>query len=273
MRRVFLFATLLLAVPQVLAEASAQVVADREAFRGFYQARMPDIPLEAHKDGAYAIDAGKREQWLEMEEFPPYEFSLDDGADLFTTPFAGGGSYGDCFANDGAVKHLYPRFENGEVVTLEMAINRCRVAHDEEPLAWDSEELVLLAAHMAYVSRDETIQIDVPPSAMAAYEKGKQYYYSRRGQLNFACRNCHMQMFAQKLRSEVLSASLGHVTHWPTYRFKWQELGILHRRFQECNDQVGAEALPLMSETYRNLEFFLTVMSEGMPVNGPALRK
>lgn len=247
--------------------------ADREAMQAFYEKRFPSIPVEAHADGAYAMDAAKRAQWQEMEEFPPYEFTVDEGEALFSTPFGDGADYSDCFADEGAVKHTYPRFEGGEVVTLEMAVNQCRQAHGEAALAWDSEELMALVAYMAYASREETIDIEVPAEAKAAYERGKQYYFSRRGQLNFSCSHCHMQISGLKLRAEVLSASVGHVTHWPTYRFKWQEVGPLHRRFVECNEQVGAEGLPYQSQSYRELEYFLTVMSDGLPINGPASRK
>ena len=75
------------------------------------------------------------------------------------------------------------------------------------------------------------------------------------------------------LRAERLSAAIGHATHWPVYRGKWERVGVLHRRFQECNSQVRAEPLPHQSESYRNLEFFLTYMSNGMELNGPASRK
>ena len=76
-----------------------------------------------------------------------------------------------------------------------------------------------------------------------------------------------------RLRAERLSASLGHVTHWPVYRFEWQEVGSLHRRFKRCNAQVGAEPFPSQSEAYRNLEYFLSYMSNGLELNGPASRK
>lgn len=254
-------------------QAEADVAADREAFRSFYEKRFPSVELEAHIDGAYALDAAKRAQWEDMEEFPPYEFTVDEGESLFGEGFADGASYSDCFADEGAVKHLYPQFSEGQVVTLEMAINECRVSHNEEPLAWDSEELIAVVAYMAYASRDNEIDVVVPEEALASYERGKQYYFSRRGQLNFSCAHCHMQITGMQLRAEVLSASLGHVSHWPTYRFKWQEAGLLHRRFVECNQQVGAEGLPHQSQPYRELEYFLTVMSKGLPLNGPASRK
>ena len=266
-----------LALAAVLLSGSAYAdpESDRQAFRAFFEKRFPNKELNEHIDGAYALNEAAREQWIEMEDFPPYEFTIDDGQALFEEPFVDGAGYADCFENDGAVKHQYPRYDTRRqtVITLEMAINDCREAHGEAPYDWRSEELVQLTAYMAYVSRDEAFEVEVPPEGLAAYTAGKQYYYSRRGQLNFACSHCHMQMAGMKLRAETLSAAIGQTTHWPVYRLKWQETGPLHRRFARCNQQVGAEDLPFQSETYRNLEYFLTYMSNGMPLNGPATRK
>ena len=244
------------------------------AFREYFEKRFPAIELEAHIDGAYALNEQTREQWLAMEEFPPYEFSVDDGEILYESKFANGKGYDSCFG-DANVKHHYPYFDRNKltVVTLEMAVNDCRANNDETPLPYDGEEISLLTAYIAFVSRGSEIDIEVPPEGRAAYEAGKQYYYSRRGQLNFSCSHCHMGMSGMKLRAETLSASIGQVTHWPVYRFKWQEIGPLHRRFVECNEQVGAEGLEYQSETYRNLEYFLTRMSQGLPLNGPSSRK
>ncbi len=256
--------------------AWADPTADRAAMREFYAKRFHDVPLEAHKDGVYAIDAAAREQWLELEDFPPYEIAVDEGAELYAEPFANGKGYADCFG-DGAVKHEYPYVdaETGEVITLEVAINACRAGHDEAPLAYDGQTLATLVAYMAYESRGNTVNVATPETdaELAAYTAGKRFYQSRRGQLDFACSNCHVQIVGNMLRAERLSASVGHVTHWPVYRLKWQEVGGLHRRFQECNSQVGAEPLPMQSEAYRNLEYFLTFMANGLEWNGPATRK
>lgn len=248
---------------------------DRLAFRAFFEKRFPDLPIDAHIDGAYALDESKREQWLAMEDFPPYEFTVDDGQILFEESFAGGIGYADCFENNGAVKHLYPQYDADRqtVVTLEMAINDCREAAGEKALSYNSDEMIQLTAYMAYASRDKLIAVTVPPEAETAYNAGKQYYYSRRGQLNFACSHCHLQMAGMNLRAETLSASIGQVSHWPTYRLKWQEVGSLHRRIARCNQQVGAESLPSQSDAYRNVEYFMTYMANGMPINGPSTRK
>lgn len=277
MKRRTLWGTFLISVFAVLsAQAWADPESDRQAIREFYAKRFPNTPLEAHKDGVYAIDAGAREQWLEMEEFPPYEIAVDEGAELFEEPFGDGSSYPDCF-DEGAVKQRYPYFDDAraEVVTLEMAINDCRAEHGEAALDFDGAEITQLVAYMAFASRGEIIDVATPASdaALAAYESGKRFYTTRRGQLNFACSSCHVQLAGNLLRAERLSASLGQVTHWPVYRFQWQDVGSLHKRFAECNRQVRAEPFAAQSEAYRNLEYFLSYLSNGFELNGPATRK
>jgi len=251
-------------------------VADREVLRDFYASKFADVPLEAHKDGIYAIDSGAREQWQELEEFPLYEIAVDEGVELFAMAFSNGASYADCFG-DGAVKQNYPYFDeaNAIVVTLETDINRCRSDHDEVPLEYAGSEMAALVSHMAYQSRGGIVAVATPTSAAAltAYENGKRFYLSRRGQLNFACSHCHVQIVGNLLRADRLSASIGHVTHWPVYRLRWQETGVLHKRFQECNSQVGAEPFAMQSEAYRDLEYFLSYLSNGLELNGPATRR
>lgn len=267
--------TLLLALIAPLG-ASADPEGDRLAMRDYLSKRFADVPLSQHQDGAYALNAANRAQWLELEDFPPYEIDVDVGAELFAKPFANGEDFGACF-DDGAVRDAYPFFdaERDTVVTLEMAINDCLTNNAEAPWAFDSQEMAALVGFIAYASRGSMVQLATPttPAELAAYNDGKRYYQSRRGQLDFACSHCHVQMVGNMLRAETLSASLGHVTHWPTYRFKWQKLGGLHLRFQECNSQVGAEPLALQSEPYRNLEYFLTYLSNGLQWNGPSTRK
>ncbi len=266
----------LLVVFSVTLPALADPEADRLAFAEFYLSRFPSIELQAHKDGAYALDQAKREQWLEMEDFPPYEIAVDEGELLYARAFDNGESYAACFDQGGSgIKQNYPYFdiERSEVITLEMALNLCREKHGEAPLDYAGELMGNLTAYMAYTSRGNKFAITVPPEGLSAYEAGKQFFYERRGQLNFACSSCHLQSAGGMLRAEILSASIGHATHWPTYRFKWEQIGGLHKRFIECNEQVGAEGLAQQSPAYRNLEYFLTYMNNGMTLNGPASRK
>jgi len=252
---------------------------DRLAMVEYYTDRFPDVPMQEFANGLYAFDEIAREQWIEMEDFPPYEIAIEDGQALFETPFANGKSYADCFDNGGiGVKQNYPYFDTdaGNVVTLELAINQCREANGEEALPYMIGELAEISAYMAYTSRGNKLAVKVPldnPGALAAYSAGKQFFYTRRGQLNFACSSCHIQSAGLKLRADRLSTTLGQATHWPVYRSKWGEIGTLQKRFAECNSQVWAKPLEAQSVEYRNLEYFLSYISNGLELNGPGSRR
>ena len=215
--------------------------ADRLALVEYYQQRFPDIEWQDFANGLYAFDEDARNQWIEMEDFPPYEIAVEEGEEYFNTPFANGKGYADCFDNGGiGIRQNYPYFDRtlGEVVTMELAINQCREANDEEPLPYLVGELVAISAYMSYTSRGSTVNVNVPsddPRALEAFDAGKQFYYSRRGQLNFACSSCHAQSAGLSLRADSLSTSLGQTTHWPVYRSSWGDIGSLHKRFSECN--------------------------------------
>ena len=251
---------------------------DRIAFQNYYLTKFSDVQYDDFVNGVYSIDMPSREQWQTLEEFPPYELALEQGETLFNTPFANGKTYADCFENGGiGIRQNYPYFdlEQGQVITLELAINQCREANGEKPFKYKRGKIAELTAYMAYTSRGETINVVVPddPRALAAYEMGKKFYYTKRGQLNFACADCHVGGSGGYIRTELLSPALGHTSHFPVYRLKWGAIGTLHRRFSGCNQQVRAKAFKAQGEEYRNLEYFLTYMSNGLTYNGPGVRK
>ena len=276
MKKVFplVFALSALFSGQLLADPES----DRDAFVKYFEQRFPDVALENYANGIYALDKPAYEQWLQIEEFPPYELAIEEGEQLFNTPFANGKGYADCFPDGGiGIRQNYPYFDTdrGEVITLEYAINLCREANGEQPLKYKKGPIASISAYMAYTSRGKPFAMDLgdDPRALAAYNQGKQYYYSKRGQLNFSCADCHVKNAGMQIRADRLSAGLGHATHFPVYRSKWGDMGTLHRRFDGCNKQVRAEPLPAQGEDYRNLEYFLSYMSNGMETNGPGARK
>ena len=250
---------------------------DRKAFQNYFLEKFPETDFQDFVNGVYAIDPASREQWEAIEEFPPYEIAIDLGKEMFETPFANGKSYADCFPNDGiGIAQMYPYFDTkrNEVVTLELAINECRTKNGEKPLRYKKGKIAQISAYMHYTSRGNTIDVDIPnAAAQEAYDKGKHFYYARRGQLNMACAHCHVDNSGRRIRADILSPALGHPSHFPVYRSKWGELGTLHRRFGGCNKQVRAKPFKAQSEEYRNLEYFLTYMSNGLKINGPGARK
>ena len=251
---------------------------DLKAFRGYFLERFPNVPLEEFANGVYAIDSASREQWEAIEEFPPYEIAIEEGEELFNTPFKNGKTFASCFRNGGiGIKSDYPYFDtaSGKVKTLELEINECLEKNGEKPLAYEKGKLASLSAYMAYTTRGQIIDVKIPHDqrALDAYEKGKQFYYARRGQLNMSCAHCHVDNSGNKIRADILSPGLGHLSHFPVYRSKWGGLGTAHRRFGGCNKQVRAKAFKPQSDEYRDLEYFLTYMSNGIPWNGPGARK
>ncbi|KRT56082.1 sulfur oxidation c-type cytochrome SoxA [endosymbiont of Ridgeia piscesae] len=251
---------------------------DLKAFQNHFKWRFPGVPTEEYVNGVYAIDKIGRESWEAIEEFPPYEPFIDAGEEMWNTPFANGKGYKDCFPKGPGIKGDYPHWDKkkGMVMTLALALNECRKANGEKPLKYKKGPINDILSYIAYESRGQVTNVVIPkddPKALEAYEKGKKFYYTRRGQLNFSCAHCHLQNAGMNIRSDVLSPALGHTTHFPVYRSKWGTVGTLHRRFTGCNKQVRAKPFKAQGEQYRNLEYFLTYMSNGLPLNGPGARK
>ena len=251
--------------------------ADAKAFRDFYVKKFPNVKLEDFVNGPYSLNEDMRRQWQEKEEFPPYEFALESGKEMFATPFKNGKTYADCFENGGiGVRQNFPYFDvkQGEVVTLELALNRCRAANGEAPLSYVKDDMASLTAYMAYTSRGKPFDIRIPddPRALAAYENGKRYFYTRRGQLNFSCASCHVQSPGERLRAEILAPALGILNAMPIYRSEWAGMGTISRRFITCNSQTRAVPLEPQSDEYRDVEYFLSYVANGLPISGPGAR-
>ena len=262
----------------IISNVSASPEQEQKDLVKYYETRFPGIELQEFANGAYAYDKAGRESWEAIEEFPPYEMFIDSGQEMWDTPFANGKTYKDCFADGPVIAHKYPHWnkEKGMVMTLPLALNQCREANGEKPLKYKKGKINDLLSYLAYEVRGKKVQVVIPEGdagALAAYEEGKTFYFTRRGQLNFSCANCHIQNAGNKIRSEILSPTLGHTTHFPVYRSKWGTVGTLHRRFSGCNKQVRAKPFKAQGKEFRNLEYFLTYMSNGLELNGPGARK
>jgi sulfur-oxidizing protein SoxA len=273
----FLALLFVIAAPSVKAADAIDPEADFKAFRDYFTKRFPQVPLNDFVNGPYSMDADLRKQWEAKEEFPPYEFAVDKGKEMFEAPFQNGKTYGDCFPNQGiGIRQDYPYFDekSGKVVTLELALNLCREANGEKPYPYTGDEMASLTAYMAFTSRGKPFNIKIPkdPRALGAYENGEKYFYTRRGQLNFSCASCHVQSPGQHIRTEVLAPALGILAAMPIYRSEWGGMGTTSRRFVTCNSQVRGTPLAPQSDEYRNLEFFLSYMSNGLPISGPGAR-
>ena len=252
---------------------------DQKLFRDHFENRFPNTEFSDYKNGVYSIDASSREQWESIEDFPPYELNIDQGEELFSQPFKNGNTYATCFENSGiAVRQNYPYFDEStnQVMTLELAINNCRKRNGEKPLSYyKGGPMADISAYMAYTSRGNKFDVQIPNSqeALDAYEAGKKLYFTKVGQLNFSCADCHVYQTGSKLRADIPSPGIGHSTHFPAYRSGAGRLVTLHERFAGCLNRVRAKPFRAQNEEYRNLEYFISYMSNGLEINGPGSRK
>jgi len=280
-------ANVLTAAFLVVTPFAAQATPDQDLkeFREHYFKKFPDTPKNDFINGVYSIDPASREQWEAFEEFPSYEIYVDKGEELFNKKFANGKGFADCFPNyKKGIRQNYPYFDtnSGKVVTLEGAINKCLTDNGEKAYKWKTGNITYVSAYLAYLSRGNKINVKVPndAKAMAAYNRGKNHFYAKRGQLNMSCADCHYHYAGSKIRADILSPALGQPSGFPVYRNKWagdsskgDGMGTLHRRYGGCNKQVRAKPFNAQSDEYKALEYFHTYMSNGLEVNGPSQRK
>ena len=235
------------------------------------------IKHDTFRLGSYAYDKGGKSQYDEVMEMPPFEDNIDAGKALYEKKFANGKTFKSCFP-DPAIAGEYPKFDDkkGAVVTLTLAINDCLKANSEKPWKMKKGKMTDLEAYFASASTEagKKVHIVIQSEAAAkAYDAGKKAYYSQRGYLKLSCATCHVQGTGKRVRNEYMSPLLGHTTHFPVYRLKWQGLGTLERRIEGCNKDEGEKPHKVGSPWMSNVLYFMAYMSNEMPIDGPAIRK
>lgn len=250
---------------------------DRKQMVNYFQKKLPGVKLDNYVFGALALDKDSMSQYDSIMEFPPFEGVIDAGKEMWDKPFKNGKTFAGCFPNGGKnVVGNYPYFDDkaGKVVTFEMAINQCLKDNGEDPFKYnDMNTMGILTAYARTLSDGMRMNVKVQGAgALAAYEAGKDQFFRRRGQLNFSCASCHVENAGNRIRAEVLSPALGQATHWPVFR-GGEKLVTLQNRFVGCNKQVRATPFAEGGEEYNNLEYFLSYMSNGLPLKASVFRK
>jgi sulfur-oxidizing protein SoxA len=251
-------------------------------FQGYFKKQFPEVALEDYQDGVNALPqyAHRRANWEILMEFPPYELEMETAREEWATPFANGKTFDDCFS-DKPPANEYPYYDaaSDDLRTVEADINACLEANGEEPIKnLKNGKIARLVAAFREQFNGEKMAVDVSSDgARAWYEKGKEFYWTKRGQLNFACADCHVHSAGKSIRGDVLSAGLGHTTGFPVYRTKWavagKPWGTVHRRYAGCNSQVRAKPFEPQSAEYKALEFYEAAMNTGVPIKVPSQRQ
>jgi len=220
-------------------------------------------------------------QALQLDDFTNPSFLwVEQGQDLWkTTDGSAGKSCESCHQSVEesmkGVRAAMPKWnaEKNKPFTLEETINQCRTERmGAEPWKWESDQMLGMTALIGLQSRGMPVTLDLDAGNMRAWwEKGKEFYYTRVGQLDLACANCHEDNSGKYIRAERLSQ--GQTNGFPTYRLKWQKLGSLHRRFKGCMDQIRAKAYARGSDEFVALEVYTAWRGLGLSVETPAVRQ
>jgi L-cysteine S-thiosulfotransferase len=231
--------------------AQADPQSDLKEFQGYFKKKFPGVKFDEFANGLYGLPEFKdyRKMWESYNEFPPYELGVERGKQFWNKKFANGGSFTGC-VKKGVIRpaNTYPRWDKASksIRVAELDINACLKMNGEKEftdLDKDQKQRVALAE------------------------------VTRRGQLNFACNHCHMELAGKDLGgAQPLSAGLGHTVAWPAQRLEWARLETIMQRYATCNSQVRAAPAKHYSDTYLTLQLYETYMSSGLPLTAPAMR-
>ncbi len=239
----------------------------------------------AHLDGALST---VRSGWtfrttetkaLQMDDFEnPAMINVDNGMAAWNTADgAEGKSCADCHGamedSMEMVRATYPKWneEAGEVRNIQMQIDDCRVNQmSAEPYGLDSRPMLAMEAAISSVGRGQVVDVAIDGPAAETWEKGKEIYYTRFGQLDLSCASCHELNYDNYIRADHLSQ--GQINGFPTYRLKNARLNGTHSRFRGCIRDTRAETYSVGSPEFVALELYVASRGNGLTVEGPAVR-
>jgi sulfur-oxidizing protein SoxA len=181
--------------------------------------------------------------------------------------------HGDARASMKGVALRYPAFSTARARPLNLAqqINVCRSERQQAaPHAFESRDLLALAAYVGSQSRGLPIAPQVDERTKPFLEAGRAAYHRRQGQLNLSCAQCHDDNWDKRLAGNAITQ--GHPGGYPLYRLEWQGLGSLQRRLRNCLAGVRAQPYDYGDAELVNLELFLMWRARGMKLETPAVR-
>ncbi len=171
------------------------------------------------------------------------------------------------------VRAVYPKWNEdaGEVRTLAHQINACRTENMEaEPYKYTGGQMANMEALISSKSRGMPVNVAIDGPVAEVWERGKELYYTRTGQLELSCANCHEDNYGNMIRADHLSQ--GQINGFPTYRLKNAKLNTSHARFKGCVRDTRAETFTPGGPEFIALELYVASRGNGLSVEGPSVR-
>ena len=254
-----------LALPTAALAAAEDV---RTELTARLQAALPGVAPVDYALGAAAFDPELRARLEENANAATASGVLEEGRKLWQRKFKDGRTLAGCFPNGGRrIAGAYPQYDARlkRVVTLETAINQCLKSHKEAPLEVDEpKSMGAVVAYVRSLSEGQKIAVRVPAAAEDRFQEGRRLYFTRMGQQNYACASCHVQGAGKRFAELTLSPPNGQAAHATVIR---NGLAVgLQARIRECLERMGAAPFAAGSEELNNVEYFLTYLSNGLPL-------
>lgn len=218
-------------------------------------------------------------QSLQMDDFENPAFTaVETGEELWNAVEGSAGKSCASCHNDASdsmkgVRASMPKWSAklNKPHTMETQINSCRTEQmGADAWKWEAKQMLAMTAYVGLQSRGMPVTVSSEGPMKPWWEKGKEIYYTRVGQLNMSCANCHEENFGNMIRADHLSQ--GQINGFPVYRLKWAGLGSIHRRFKGCMKNIRAKPYKRGSDEFIALEAYLATRSNGLSVETPAIR-
>ncbi|CUI01206.1 sulfur oxidation c-type cytochrome SoxA [Leisingera aquaemixtae] len=218
-------------------------------------------------------------QALQMDDFEnPAMVFVDQAQEAWDTADGSEGKscascHGDAAESMAGVRAVYPKWneEAGEVRTLNMQINDCRENQmGAEKWKYSGGDMAAMEALISVQSRGLPVNVAIDGPVQATWEKGKELYYTRTGQLELSCANCHEDNYGNMIRADHLSQ--GQINGFPVYRLKNTKLNTAHARFKGCVRDTRAETYKPGSAEFVALELYVASRGNGLSVEAPSVR-
>ena len=245
------------------------------------EALVTETAAPAHMENVDTIYSGWRfrsgeTQALQTDDFDnPAMIFVDQGIDLFEkvdgTEGKACSSCHEDVAEFAGLRTKLPRVEDGALVTMENLVNDCRTDRmGAEAWKWSKGNMTAMTALISLQSRGMPMDVNIEDEAAPFWEKGKELYYTRVGQLDMSCSNCHEDNYGTMIRADHLSQ--GQINGFPTYRLKNAKLNSIHGRFKGCMKNIRATPFAEGGDEFKALELYLASRGQGLAVESPSVR-
>lgn len=244
---------------------------------------VTETAAPAHADGLSTIYSGWRfrsdeTQAMQMDDFDnPGMIFVERASEVWNVAEGSEGKSCSSCHNDveslRGVRAVYPKWNEaaGEVRTIEAQVNDCRESRmGAEPWKYDGSDMAAMVGLISSVSRGMPVNVAIDGPAQSTWEMGKELYYTRTGQLELSCANCHEDNYGMMIRADHLSQ--GQINGFPVYRLKNTKMNTVHARFKGCIRDTRAETFAPGSPEFVALELYVASRGNGLSVEGPSVR-